>query len=84
MDEKLIIYLNLRSSVRRVHQRIDRYLKIDRFVCLKITGDDLKKVGFKSGTKMGQVLSEVLKEKIEGKVLTKKDELVLAKSFMVK
>ncbi|VAW17605.1 tRNA nucleotidyltransferase, A-adding [hydrothermal vent metagenome] len=84
LDEKLIVYLNLRSSVRSVCQRIDRYLKIDRFVYLKITGDDLKKIGFKSGAKMGQILSKVFEEKIEGKVSTKKDELVLAKSFMVK
>lgn len=50
-------------------------------VAIAITGDDLKKLGYKPGPIYKEILEKVLATKLNGKVKTKKDELKYVKEL---
>ncbi|MCB9757617.1 MAG: CCA tRNA nucleotidyltransferase [Candidatus Omnitrophica bacterium] len=81
VDLEIIYFIRLTTSVSMIARRIDQFLKKSRLVDLQITGKDLKGLGFKPGRELGAVLHVVLLNKIDGKVETHQDEMVLAKSL---
>lgn len=79
MDQ--VVFLRVRIARRNVCRRIDQYLKSDRWITLKINGEDLKQAGIASGQKIGTILNGVLYAKIDGKLSNRKDELKEAMRF---
>ena len=77
--KEAIVYLRATASQEVIAQRINRYLRRDMDMRLKINGDDLKKMGMVPGSKIGKVLEQVLCLKIDNKVKSKDDELKWAK-----
>jgi len=84
LTEEAVIYVRTRSSSPTVHRRIDRFLRKDRAVILKINGGDLKRMGCRPGRDLGRVLNHVLAVKIDGKVKSRNDELHYAKCILGK
>ena len=62
---------------RAVRNKIDRFLKEYQYVKTSLTGNDLKKAGVAPGKKFKDVLDQVLYEKLDGKLKSRREELVL-------
>ena len=77
-----IFYIRTRSSRRETAGRIDRYLKKDMLLTLRINGEDLKEMGLNPGKILGEVLNKVLQEKIDRGFKTKQDELKFARQCL--
>ncbi|MBU1895107.1 MAG: hypothetical protein KJ983_04775, partial [Candidatus Omnitrophica bacterium] len=73
-NEALICFmaeLGKKSAVRR----IKRYLAEYQGVKLKIKGHDIKQEGLLPGPRYKKILRQILFEKIDGRIISKKDEL---------
>jgi len=77
---EVVLYLRAQTRKKMVCHRIDRFWDKDRMVELKITGDDLKRMGVCSGEKIGRVLKETLYQKVDKGLRTKKEEVNFIKS----
>ncbi len=65
-------------------EEIFRYLKVYSKVRPELNGEDLKKLGFRSGKEIGEILKILRLKRLEGKVKTKEDEIEFLKKFLVK
>lgn len=81
VDLEIIYFIRLTTSVSMITRRIDQFLKKSRLVDLAITGEDLTDLGFKTGKQLGAVLHVLLLNKIDGKIKTRQDEMILAKGL---
>ncbi len=79
VDLEIIYFIRALTSVNIVASRIDNFLQKWRLVNLEISGEDLKRLGFKPGREMGALLHTLLLHKIDGKIRTHQDEIALAK-----
>jgi tRNA nucleotidyltransferase/poly(A) polymerase len=78
-DEGLLYLFSVSSprSARRIsHYRIK--LKSTR---IRITGDDLKRLGIPQGPQFSKILRKILVLRLDGKLKSKKDELSFARKF---
>ena len=75
LTESSVLYLWARAKSRLVQKRIEQFLKHDRHVRLKVTGNDLHRLGIPAGKRVGKVLKELLSEKINRRMKTKKAEM---------
>ncbi|HJT20739.1 MAG TPA: hypothetical protein VJ746_09725 [Nitrospira sp.] len=66
-----------RRSVR-CRRRIARYLKVDRYASIAVTGDDLARLGLPSGPAYREILDRLLDARMDGEVTTEADEHRLA------
>ncbi len=71
----VVFYFRVRTSSKELIRRIDRFLEQDRFVSLKIRGEDVSKIAGLSGREVGRMLDEVLFKKIDYNLRTKYDEI---------
>ncbi len=71
-------YLVMRGTLL-VQKQIELYLTNLKDVKTKITGNDLKMLGIKSGPLYTRILRKVLHERLNGNLKSKKDEIALAK-----
>ncbi len=78
VTEEIFDYLWLRSANKEVRKRLKQFLS-GRQVRLTIGGEDLKKLGVKSGRRMGDLMKLILLEKVNRGIKTHKEELELAK-----
>jgi len=74
MSNLCYIYANFKD----VRQKIEKFLKELKDFRLKITGEDLKKMGLKPSPLFKQILDDVLSARIDGKI-KEEDELNYAK-----
>lgn len=79
VDLEIIYFIRALTSVNIVASRIDKFLQKWRLVNLKISGEDLKRLGLKPGREMGALLHTLLLKKIDGKIKGHQDEIALAK-----
>ncbi len=78
----VVFYLRVRTSSNRALNRIDRFLERDRFVSLKIRGEDVEKITSLSGREVGKLLNRLLYKKIDCDLRTKDDEIKEIISYM--
>jgi len=55
-------------------QHINLYLNKSRYVKPRLNGEDLKKMGIRTGPKIGEILNALREAKLNGEVRTRKDE----------
>jgi len=75
----LLFWAKSKSAV--VRRRISFFLKVYNAAKIKIRGDDIKKLGVKSGPQYKKILSKILYLKLDGKVKSKKDEIEYARKI---
>jgi tRNA nucleotidyltransferase (CCA-adding enzyme) len=77
-----ILYLCAGTSSPRIRKRLDEYAGGDAGIRIHINGDDLKRMGVRSGRGIGTILSRVLDMKIDRQIMSEKEELDAARTFM--
>jgi tRNA nucleotidyltransferase (CCA-adding enzyme) len=65
-----------------VRKHIVRFLKSYQNIRLFINGEDLKKLGVRSGETIGRILLQALNERMNGKILTRKAQLDYARQLI--
>ncbi|VAX36314.1 tRNA nucleotidyltransferase, A-adding [hydrothermal vent metagenome] len=78
---EVVWYTYLQVSDKKLKQALSQYLEKDQYCSLKITGEDLKKLGVISGQRMGRILKKVLYFKMDQGLRTKQDELKCVKTL---
>ncbi len=87
LNPEIVLHLLAVSQNRkdtRAGHWISRYITTLQDVRITITGHDLKKIGIKPGPVYRKIFEEVLKAKLDGRLLTKQDELALAADIAYK
>jgi len=79
--EVLLLILS-KSKSPRLKERAVLYLTTLRKVRIKITGEDLKKLGLAPGPQFRKVLDRVFEARMDGKVKNKKEEYALVKKLI--
>lgn len=74
-------YLWLRSANKTARKNMNRFL-VDRKIGLNLNGEDIKKMGVKSGRQIGEIMDFVFKQKIDRRLKSREDELKMAKIFL--
>jgi tRNA nucleotidyltransferase (CCA-adding enzyme) len=72
---EISLFILARTGNIRVKKRILAFLGVLRKTKIKITGEDLKSLGYKPSPRFKKILEEVLRAKLEGRVSTKREEL---------
>lgn len=67
-----------------IKKRIRSYLAKYSRITIKVAGNDLKEIGFKSGPALGKVLKNILYAKIDGEVVGRRGELAFARKLLKK
>ncbi len=70
-------FQRLAGPKTRQHENIDAYLRRHREIRAEMTGDDLAEQGVPRGPLMGQLLQELKTARLNGKVASQEEELVL-------
>lgn len=81
-DEMAILYLYMHTNKKIVHSRIERFLKEDKTVKLKITGDDVLRFDVPEGQGVRSALEKVLWEKLDKRFSSKNEELKVLKQLL--
>ena len=83
---EIIIFLmakaQLKPTTLRAMERIREYLTIWQHCSIAITGHDLEDMGLPKGPAYSRVLDKIFKSKLDGMVVTEKDEHRLAKTLI--
>lgn len=80
--EVILLAIAKSKRIDLAKEKFIKFLEKSGKTALKITGEDLSRLGLKAGPKFGKILDEILYAKLDGKVRTKKDELELAKRLI--
>jgi len=67
---------------RRLRERLLRYQTQWRLVETELTGDDLKAMGLKPGPLFGQLLCALRDARLDGKVSTREEEVMLLEKLL--
>lgn len=81
ITEEMFWYVWLRSSNKTVRKNMNRFLT-DREVKLSLNGEDIKRMGIKSGHQIGEIMDFVFKQKIDRRLNSREEELEMAKFFI--
>jgi hypothetical protein len=79
--KEMFWYIWLRSPNKTVRKNMNRFLT-DRKVKLSLNGEDIKKMGIKSGRQIGEIMDFVFKQKIDRGFNSREEELEMAKFFI--
>ncbi len=82
LNQHLLLYLRVRTRNSILIRHVERFLRQDNLVEIKITGQDLIGLGLKSGKIIGRILQEIHYAKIDKKLTTKSEELKLASQLI--
>jgi hypothetical protein len=74
-----LAYIGVKEGVT---DKISTYLEEIEPLKLEITGEDIKSLGVSEGRVIGEILLKVKREKLDGKLLTREEELEYAKSIV--
>ena len=81
--EALLCIMAVSGSVR-VQRRIKKYITDYSRVSLKMKGDDIKAAGIEPGPRYNKILRKVLHRKLEGKISSKREEIVYMRKLINK
>ncbi|MFH1398158.1 MAG: hypothetical protein ABIH27_06395 [Candidatus Omnitrophota bacterium] len=81
LSYEVIILIRSKSLRLYARKEIDKFFKLSGCVRLHISGHDLNALGIKSGPRYQEILRKVLNARIENRVNTKDEELVLARKL---
>ncbi|MBF0217506.1 MAG: CCA tRNA nucleotidyltransferase [Candidatus Omnitrophica bacterium] len=75
LSDEVILSIMARSRPGVLRERCRKYLRSYRDIKLKVTGDDLIKLGLPRGPRYREILKKALSAKLDGKLPGKADEL---------
>ena len=75
---------NQRATLDRLRRRVVEFVTRLRLTKLKLRGDDLLRMGLKTGPEMGALLNRLLDAKLDGMVKTKKDERAFIRAYLMR
>jgi len=81
LRQEVVGYMFFCTNNKFIKKRITQYMR-SLSVQLRITGNDIKRLGIDSQKKTGDVLNRIYCSKIDGEIITKRDELSLAKELI--
>jgi tRNA nucleotidyltransferase (CCA-adding enzyme) len=79
---EVLLYLASRASNEQVRRFVSLYLTRLRGVVPLLDGNDLHAIGLVQGPQFGRIRQRLLQAKLDGEVVSRDDELLLAKSLM--
>ena len=79
---ELVLYMMANAYSRRTQKIISRYYTHLRHVNISINGNDIKAIGVKPGPIYHKTLKAVLAAKLNGEVITRKEELAFARQYI--
>jgi tRNA nucleotidyltransferase (CCA-adding enzyme) len=82
LSYETLVFIKARASSPLARRRIDHFLEAYDPIKLSIDGFDVQKAGVPAGRRVGTILEEVLQAKINGKVHSRQDELVLVNELI--
>jgi len=80
LPREVLLFAMAKTEKRIVKKRIFLFLSRLEGVKTKVSGDDLKKIGYRPSPKFKEILEEVKKVKLDGLLTTKKEEIDYIKS----
>lgn len=84
LSYEVILMLKVKYSNRNLKRHILEFLEIYNGMRVFVSGDDLHGMGLKPGPSYQKIFAQVLNAKLNTKVRTKEEELVLIKSLVKK
>jgi len=84
IPREVLLFVVAKARSSRVSERVTSFLTKWCKVRIKIDGQDLKKLGYQPGPAFGQILTQVLRAKLDGRVITRADEIRYAKELAQK
>jgi tRNA nucleotidyltransferase (CCA-adding enzyme) len=86
-DEALVLSLamagNQRATLGRLRRRMVEFVTRLRITKLKLRGDDLLRIGLKTGPEVGALLTRLLDAKLDGMIKTKENERCFVRAFLL-
>ncbi len=79
LSDEVIFLILAKTKEARARNRIIRFLKRYRLVEISCSGEDLKGIGLRPGPLFRKILKEVLYARIDGKVKSKREELIFVR-----
>jgi len=83
-DAETLLYIMAKTSSEKVKRLISNYFTRMKGVKVRLTGKDLKRLGFKPGIIYKEIFSSLLEARLENAVSTKKDEEEFVKKRFAK
>jgi tRNA nucleotidyltransferase (CCA-adding enzyme) len=77
-----ILFIGAMAKKKSARSGIERFLREYRKTKIRISGNDLKKLGIKPGPVYSKLLTKVLYKKLDGEIKTKKEELGFVKRLL--
>ncbi|HXH86719.1 MAG TPA: hypothetical protein VNI35_07815, partial [Nitrospira sp.] len=85
-DEALVLSLamvgNRRATLGRLRRRVVQFVTRLRITKLKLRGDDLLRIGLKTGPEVGALLTRLQDAKLDGMIKTKEDEWYFVREYL--
>ena len=86
-DEALVLSLamagNQRATLDRLRRRVLEFVTRLRSTTSKLRGDDLLRMGLKTGPEVGALLARLLDAKLDGMIKTKEDERCFVRAYLL-
>ena len=79
---ELILYMMANAYSKRTQKIISRYYTHLRHIKISISGSDIKEIGVKPGPIYRETLKAVLAAKLNGQVVSRKEELAFARRYI--
>jgi len=79
---EVILFIYAASGEKRARMRIRNFIDKSGSVKLKISGEDLRRLGARPGPEFKKILTETLYAKIDGRIKTKKEEERFARGMI--
>lgn len=84
LSYEVILLLKARYKEHNLKKHVENFFEIYNGMRISSRGDDLGKLGIAPGPDYKRIFTRVLKEKLEGRVKTKEEELLLIKKLIKK
>ncbi len=81
LSYEVMILLLAKAKTDNAKRPIKDFLLDINRTKIKTTGDDLERMGFEPSPNLGKALKRILYAKIDGKIRTKRDELLYAARY---
>jgi tRNA nucleotidyltransferase (CCA-adding enzyme) len=79
---ELVLYMMASTAREDVKRAISQFITGLRYVTVALRGEDLKNMGLKPGPIFRDILRAVLNAKLNGRLITKKDEIQFVRRYL--
>jgi len=79
---ELVLYMMASTALEDVKRAISQFITGLRYVTVALRGEDLKNMGLKPGPIFRDILRAVLNAKLNGRLITKKDEIQFVRGYL--